>query len=93
MSNATKTEWERATEALYRDLRLYDFLATLDDTTIKEQARWAAGVGLTAQSLARLLWMLGGSALLSHGTELDPVIAAITGAPMSAFGGDDELPF
>ena len=93
MNVRSKAEMQHDADALFRGLRDLDFLAHLDDATLQGQAKWAVGMGLDRVAFLRLVYFLGCQAGYKW-TELEVgVVSAITGAPMSAFGWRDDLPF
>lgn len=93
MRDSLENELSTAADTLLSDLQRLPFLAQVDSTRLRPLATWAANLGLTADSLARVVWVAGTRYLagLDEGTE--DIIAAVAGPVRLVVRDNDELPF
>lgn len=92
METPTQADRDRAAEALFRDLRDYDFLSNWSDTALMRQCQWAAEVGLTRITFMRLMVFAAGKWMVDHVLGLQDLLAAINGMPQDVAVPDD-FPF
>ena len=93
MHDRLEDELSTAADTLLRDLQRLPFLAQVDPQRLRPLSFWAANLGLTADSLARVVWVAGTRHLagLDEGTE--DIIAAVAGPVRLVVRDDNELPF